>query len=325
MRYFLGVDVGGTKTHALIADEKGIALGFGLDGAGNWQSVGFDGLRKVVGATIDQALSSAQVPLDQISAAGFGIAGYDWPSQLAAHLEAVTSIGLNCPLELTNDAIIGLLAGAAQGWGIVLVAGTGNNCRGRDRDHREARITGEGIRFGEFGGASEMVMKAVQAVAYEWSRRGPKTCLSGMFIKLAGAKDLNDLVEGIDLERYRPDPAWAPLVFEAASLGDPVARDVITWSANELGESGCAVIRQLGIEGEEFEIVMAGSIFDGGELYIEPLRHTIQKLAPRAKLVRLEAPPVVGGVILAMQKAGLPTTSVHRALIESTRRFIRQA
>ena len=322
MRYFLGVDVGGTKTHTLIADETGTAVGFGTDGPGNWQAVGFDGLQKALTASIHQALDLANLRLDQIFAAGFGIAGYDWPSQLQRHLDVIAPIGLSCPLELTNDSIIGLMAGAAQGWGVVLIAGTSNNCRGRDRNQHEARITGEGIRFGEFGGANEIVLRAVQAVTYQWSTRGPKTSLSELFIKLAGAKGLNDLIEGIDLGRYQPTAAWAPIVFEAAYLGDPVAGEVIAWSAHELGESACAVIRQLGIELEDFEIVMAGSVFDGGDIYIEPLRRRVHRFAPKARLVKLEALPVVGGVILAMQNAGLPTAWVRKNLIESTRKFI---
>ena len=39
MNYYLGVDVGGTKTHALIADEAGQALGFATGGPGNWEAV----------------------------------------------------------------------------------------------------------------------------------------------------------------------------------------------------------------------------------------------------------------------------------------------
>ena len=83
-----------------------------------------------------------------------------------------------------------------MGWGVVLIAGTGNNCRGRDKRGREARITGEGGRFGEFGGAGEMVEKAVQAVSHEWTHRGPKTALTKMFIEMTGAKDLDELIEG---------------------------------------------------------------------------------------------------------------------------------
>ena len=47
MKYFLGVDIGGTKSHALIADESGQVVGFGRAGAGNWEGVGYDGLQQV--------------------------------------------------------------------------------------------------------------------------------------------------------------------------------------------------------------------------------------------------------------------------------------
>ena len=323
-RFFLGVDAGGTKTHALIADETGRAVGFGAGGAGNWQSVGFDGQQEVLAQVLAQALESAALHKGDICAAGFGLAGYDWPSQLEQHRRSVLSLGLGCPFEIVNDAVIGLLAGAGQGWGIVLIAGTGNNCRGRDPQGREGRISGEGLQFGEFGGGGELVMKAVHAVAHEWTQRGPRTLLSRMFMDMAGARDLSDLIEGIDLERYHPDAGWALAVFQAAYSGDPVARELIEWSGRELGESACAVIRQLGIQDKEFEVVMAGSLFSGGDLYIDPLRETIQRLAPGARLVRLEAPPVVGGVLLGMQQTmGVETAQTCRErLLETARGLI---
>jgi hypothetical protein len=97
---------------------------------------------------------------------------------------------------------------------------------------------------------------------------------------------------------------------------------VIALSGRESGESACAVIRQLKIKNEEFEVILAGRVFDGGALYIRPLQRTIHKLAPKAKLVKLEAPPVVGGVVLGMQKAGLQTAPIHRKLIQSTKKLI---
>jgi N-acetylglucosamine kinase-like BadF-type ATPase len=322
MRHFLGVDVGGTKTHALIANEDGQALGFAEAGSGNHQSVGYDGLRSVVEWTVGRALQQAGLHVNDISGAGFGIGGYDWPSQLQAHMEAIAPVGLTCPVEVTNDAIIGLMAGTARGWGVVLIAGTGNNCRGRDRAGHEARITGEGGRFGEYGGAGEMVERAVQAISHEWTQRGPQTALTQRFIQITGAKDLDALIEGIDLDCYQPDASWAPVIFDTARAGDKVAKDIIEWSACESGESACAVIRKLGIENEEFDVILAGSVFAGGKLYIEPLENTIHKVAPRAKLVRLEAPPVLGGVVLGMQKAGLDTYAIHAQLTASTKSFI---
>ena len=321
-KYFLGLDAGGTKTHALIANEAGQVLGFANGGPGNWQSVGFEKQCEVFKDITHQALINAGLHIDQIVGAGFGIGGYDWPSQVQAHLDVIQLLDLSCPFEITNDSVIGLLAGASKGWGVGVVAGTGNNCWGRDKNGREGRITGEGELFGEFGGGIEMVHKAIQAIAHEWSKRGPLTDLSKTFMDFTGSKDLFDFLEGIDLGRYEPKASWALSIFQAAYAGDAVACEIIAWAARELGESACAVIRQLNIDACEFEVVLIGSIFESGDIYINPLRDTIHKLAPQAKLVKLEAPPVVGAVILGMQKAGLETASIHKNLMESTKAFI---
>lgn len=323
MRYFLGFDVGATKTHALLADEHGQALGFGLGGPGNHQGVSYAGLQAVLKAVGAQALDMAGVRAHQIAGAGFGIAGYDWPSQREDHLQVIRSIGLDCPMELVNDSVIGLMAGASQGWGVGMVAGTSNNCRGRDREGREGRITGEGPRFGEFGGAFELVMQAVHAVSYQWTQRGPETLLSKMFIEMTGAGDLDDLIEGIDLDRYQPSAAWALAVLRAAHNGDQVAREIVAWSGREMAESACAVIRQLNIQDQAFEVIMAGSFFDGGDLYINPIKETILKLAPAAKFVRLTVPPVAGGVVLGVAAAGLDPKLIRAQLIDSTEQLLK--
>ena len=73
MQYFLGVDVGGTKTHAVIATETGQALGFGFSGSGSWESVGYDGLANTLEDITQQALAMAQIDIKQIAGAGMGL------------------------------------------------------------------------------------------------------------------------------------------------------------------------------------------------------------------------------------------------------------
>src|SRR5512136_976279 len=146
-RYFLGVDIRGTKSHALIADNDGNAIGFGSYGPGNHEEVGYEGLRSALQTITERAIDMAGITKTQISSAGFGVAGYDWPSERQPTLDAIQSIGLTTPVEAVNDTIIGLLAGASQGWGVAVVAGTGTNCWGWDKNHRLGRVTGVG--FGE--------------------------------------------------------------------------------------------------------------------------------------------------------------------------------
>jgi N-acetylglucosamine kinase-like BadF-type ATPase len=317
-RFLLGVDIGGSKSHALIADEQGRAVGFAHAGPGNHEVVGYDGLRQVLVELTTSAAGMADVTVDEIAGAGFGVAGYDWPSERAPTLEAIGAIGLSCPVEAVNDTIIGLIAGAEEGWGVSLVAGTSNNCRGWDRNHREGRVLGNGVFFGENGGSYELILRAMQDVAKAWTRRGPATVLTGKFCDLVGASDAADLLEGLSQERYAIDADAAPLVFDAACAGDAVAREVIRWSAQELGDLAVGVIRQLRLEAEAFDVVLVGSLYNGGDLFLSPLGETIRAVAPGARLVRLTAPPVVGAVLLGMQAASLDPRPARQTLIAST-------
>ena len=318
MRYFLGVDIGNTKSHALIADENGRCLGFGQAGPGSWEAVGWKGAQQTLHNIVNQALDQAAIVKEAIAGAGFGYAGYDWPEDRPGHVAMVESLELvNARYALGNDTLVGLFAGAEKGWGVVVVAGTSNNCRGRDRNGREARVTGTGSWFGEYGGAAEIVTKAIQAVAAAWTRRGPATALSAALVTQANAVDVADLLAGLVRDRYRLSPAAAPVVFAVAAGGDPVAQEIIVWAGQELGSLAVGVIHQLDLATETFDVVLSGSLYKGGEPLIEPMRQTIQAVAPNANLVCLQAPPVVGGVLLGMEQVGLDTAARRQPLLQS--------
>jgi len=321
-KYFLGVDIGGTKSHALVADETGRALGLGASGAGNYETVGYQGLAETLNAVVNEALSMASISRNQLAGVGLGIAGYDWSVEREPTLRVIQTLRLSAPFEFVNDTIIGLLAGATEGWGVAVVAGTSNNCRGRDRQGREGRVTGCGPRMGEYGGANELVAQAVQAVALAWTQRGPATRLSEVFIDLTGATDVMDLLEGLALERYQLSAADAPVIFQVAADGDKVAQEIICWAGRELGSLAIGVIRQLNFEQLDFEVVLIGSLFRGSPTLIESMSTTIHAVAPKAHLVRLMAPPVVGGVLLGMEQIGVEYSSIRQTLIESTNAIV---
>ena len=324
MKYFLGVDIGGTKSHALVVDEQGTVLGFGRAGAGNWESVGYPGLERVLREITDQAVQQAGITRSQIAGAGLGIAGYDWPSQRQTHLDVIQNTGLNGPLILVNDAALGIPAGTKEGWGVSIVSGTGCNGRGWNRDRsREGRaVGGHGHWSDEAAGGFDIVARAMRAVAFQWTRRGPETALTQAFLEKTGAPDLDMLVEGVYLEKYRFDASFVMLVFEVAAQGDPEALAVMRWAGDQLGQIACGVIRQVGLEKDNFEVVQIGSLYEGHPLISEQMRETIQQIAPGARLVRLTAPPVVGGVLLGMQTTmGRAAYAYREQVIHSMKNF----
>lgn len=319
MKYYLGADVGSSKTHILIADEKGQASGVGFAGPGNHQTVGYEGMYSALQDGVNQALNEAGISMMDISGAGFGISGYDWPSDKPKMLEIITRLGLKTPLEMYNDAVLGLVAGAEEGWGIAVVSGTGCNCWGWNSDRRQiGRVTGFGGLTGEAAGSTELVYRAMQLVAHAWTKRGQETALAQGFVDYAGAEDIADLLEGYTTDRYQIDGNAAPLVFQIAEGGDPVARQLIRWAGCELGELAKAVIRQLNFHSIKFDVVLVGSMFAGGPLLVDPMRETIKQLAPGARLVRLSVPPVVGALLIGMQAGGLqPSPEIRKTLTGS--------
>ncbi|MBI5955028.1 MAG: hypothetical protein HY865_25510 [Chloroflexi bacterium] len=317
MDYYLGIDIGATKTAALITDENGNPLGSGQGGPGNHETVGFDGMEKAMREALQEALSNAAICLDEIAGAGFGIGGYDWPAEEPAMRKVIHNAGITIPFKLVNDGTLGLLAGTSEGWGVAVVSGTGCNCRGWDREHkREGRVSGHGILMGENAGASELVFRTMQIIGYSWTKRLPPTALGDAFVKHFGAKNLEDLIEGYTNNHYLIGAEAAPLVFQTANEGDEAARELVAWAGAELGELANAVIRQLEFENLEFEVALIGSMFKSGEALIAPMRETIHSLAPKAKLILTEVKPVIGAVLLGMEAGGLKLSNEERAKVK---------
>ncbi len=319
-KYFLGVDTGATKSHALIVDENATPLGFGSGGAGNWEVIGWDGIEITLNEILQDACQQAKIKPSQILGAGFGLAGLDWEEDRAPHLNIIRKIGISSPINLVNDAFIGLPAGTDAGWGIVVSAGTSCNCYGRNQQGQIGRVIGASF-FGEYAGAGELIGRAKQAVAHAWTRRASSTKLTEAFLNLTNAENPADLLAGLMRDKYHIGAEHAPLVFQVADAGDEVAQELIRWAGYELGELAKAVIRQLDVAEDEVDIVLAGSFYKGSPIIQEKMAENIHTLAPKANLIRLETSPVVGATLLGMEAGGIDAPLLRRVLTEKLAHF----
>jgi N-acetylglucosamine kinase-like BadF-type ATPase len=238
-------------------------------------------------------------------------------------LQAIATLGLSCPLEVVNDGMNGLFAGATRGIGVNVTAGSSNNARGRGRNGKEGRIVGNGPEFGEHGGAREIVQRGLQMVNYAWIKRIPPTALTQVYLEATGAKDEADLMEGLSNSQYHLFPYLAMKIFDAARQGDQAAQDIIEWAGEELGWLAVAVARQIEMQDEEVEIIQSGSVFDAGDIIVEPMRYIVMKHCPRAKLIRLDGPPAVGAVILGMEQAGFDGYAVREHVVRTVKELIK--
>ena len=323
MKYFLGIDVGSSKTHALIVDENGQCVGFGKSGGGNHQGAGYEGTEKVLRESFEGTLKMSGVEVADVAGAGFGVAGYDFPSDREGHLRAISALGLSCPAEVVNDGWNGLLAGATRGIGVNVTAGSSNNARGRNKAGKEGRIVGNGSMFGEEGGAIEIVQRGLQMVNHAWIKRIQPTKLTEIYINAMDAKSEIDLMEGMSNGQYHLFPFLAVEIMNAARDGDAAAQEIMHWAGEELGWMAISVARQIEMENDEVEIIQSGSVFDAGAIIMNPMKELVLKHCPKAKLMRLDGPPVVGAVILGMEQAKFDGYAVRDEMIRTAKEIVK--
>ena len=116
------------------------------------------------------------------------------------------------------------------------------------------------------------------------------------------------------------DALFAPLVVEAANQGDQVACGILSEAGQRIGENAVHVLRTLGMENMAFEVVLAGGMFlYGGRLFAGGVESVVRRVAPNAHFVLLEAPPVVGAVLIALDLAGeQPRPGMRETLARAT-------
>ncbi len=316
-KYLLGVDTGSSKTHAIISDFSGYIVGFGEAGCGNYEIVGENSFQETLKYTINKAISSSKIEKQDIASMGFGFSGYDWLSEKPIMVNAIKSLGINCPYQFVNDVTLGLIAGSSAGWGIAADAGTGNNVRGRNKHGKIGRITGNGVKFGELGGASELVWRGMVAAIYAWTLRGPKTKLTQLFMTQASVDSEDALIEGLAVNKINLPSKLAKDIIQLAKDGDYAAQEAVKVNAQELGLNVNAVVRQLEFQEIRFEVVMIGSVFKAGEIYTKPFTETILKFAPKAEFIPLSVPPVIGAILLAAETISLKPKKIRDTLVQS--------
>src|SRR2546425_13334096 len=78
-KYFLGIDGGGTKTHAVITDSACRVIGEGFGGAANPLRVGLEEAVSHITQAVADACAQAGIELSNISSACAAIAGINHP------------------------------------------------------------------------------------------------------------------------------------------------------------------------------------------------------------------------------------------------------
>ncbi|HEY3381416.1 MAG TPA: BadF/BadG/BcrA/BcrD ATPase family protein [Vicinamibacterales bacterium] len=303
MKYVVGIDAGGTKTVCLLADENGEVISHARAGGANLSTAGELAVEKALHQVMEDAIGDRDIVPSAIC---LGLAGADRPSDSQIGLGILRRIGFRARALVVNDALIALVAGAGAGPGVVLIAGTGSIVYGRNAQNRAARSGGWGHVLADEGSGYWIGRRALSAVMRQADGRGPRTALTEAVLqhwRLEKATDLVQLVYYKELA-LASIAAIAPMVDRAREEGDAVAACILAEAADELIQAASSVVRRLDMADTSFPFLLSGGILGGIPWLANEAARRMSVIAPGADVQRLEEPPAMGAVHLALAELG---------------------
>ena len=296
----LGIDVGGTKTDAVLVAPDGSLLAGVLGPGANHEVVGWAEAEARVRDVVRQLLAAARVPVDAVTASAWGFAGLDSPADEDRHRRFVVALGFPRDSVVVNDAFLALDGGEAAGHGIAIVSGTGAVVVGRSPQGVTARTLGIGAGRGDWGSGSDIVDAAVRAVAEAHLGTGPETALTEIALRRSGAPTAAAYAH--EVWRHGRPHLLPPDVWELVASGDLACIRIRDRVADSLGAGAAYVARQLHLEGE---VVLAGRVLDPGHPVLhQAMLTTLADELPGCRVRRLGVAPVAGAAMAAARLAG---------------------
>ena len=178
MKWYIGIDGGGTKTEFLLRRENGTVLGKIRKGSADYREIGLDGVGEMVCKGIQELLAEYGKQPEDICCACMGMPNFSEIPENDAYIKKwLEKHWTKFPIYLVNDVLVGWAGALALKPGIHLVAGTGTIAIGVKNPHQYIRCGGWHNRFSDEGSGYWLGIETMRLFTKEADGRRAKGAL----------------------------------------------------------------------------------------------------------------------------------------------------
>ena len=307
---YLGIEGGGTRTVALLADAHERLLQRQEFGPGNLKL-----LKDVELVRHFRAISKA-FPCP--SAMAIGLAGAREEKDWQGIRTAAARVWPGIPCHATNDLETALAAGGAAvrdgrqihrrspiSAKVLVLSGTGSCCYGRALNGTIAKFGGWGHLLGDKGSGYEIGLRALKAVVYYLDRDAEWSGLGQRLLRALQLNEPNELIGWVQTATKADVAALTVEVFAAAVGRDKIATDILAGAAHSLAKDAASCARRLVKTGVTVQFVLAGSVLLRQPRFAKSVGRHLKLLWPNAVITPLPRESAWGAVALAMTQTPL--------------------
>ena len=285
----LGIEGGGTRTTALLADSRGREIHRASFGPGN--------VRLLDDRALVRLFRNIAKQFEKPTAIGLGLAGARNAKDRTRVQTAVEKVWKGTPCHVTHDLEIALADFNSAA--VLVLSGTGSCCFGKAADGRTAKMGGWGHILGDKGSGFEIGLRALKACVFYFDRDGTWSRLGERLLRTTGTNEPDELIDWIADADKHAVAELAPEVFAAAKLRDRIARDILEGAAGMLAKDAVNCARKLADQTESVTFVLSGGVLRSQPAFARKIRAAILKRWPKAKVQTQKHDAVWGAISLA--------------------------
>ena len=303
--FVVGVDGGGTKTRALLADEQGnqVAEAVGAGSAVRPQEI--ERSAGIIAGVVRDVIENAGMGEQRARVLYVGVAGAGREPERVGLLESLIAMEIADDVVVQTDLSIALDDAFGAGPGVLLIAGTGSSAFGRGPTGITSRCGGWGPVFGDEGSGAWLGRRALSVVAAASDGREPETALTGAILTATESTEVADLIRWAAAATPASLATLAPVVLNVADGGDLRANALVSMAVEELALHVRALARQLFTdERASVPLAFTGGLLTKGSALRKRLEHRLKSAVPGAHVHTGEIDAARGAVRAAVRQLG---------------------
>lgn len=289
--YYLGIDGGGTKTVAVVTDEKGRIITTVSGATINFYSVGYENARKNLSELMNKI--TAETEICSFSAAFIGCSALDCEADNETTERLCDGIINADKMKMHSDVYIALKSVKNAECPCVAICGTGSIATGEDKNGNTHVTGGWGHILGDEGSAYSIAVKALE-ICCQMCDKDEKTPLLESAEKFFGVTDFRKAIDII----YSDDMTKDKLAHfaETLDINDGTVRKIIIIEAQKFAFTVQTLLEKM----KNCDVLgLYGGVFQHNSLFREDFSDTIRKNFPHTEIKLIETPPAVTAAEIA--------------------------
>ena len=297
MKYYLGIDGGGTRTTASVCDENGALMCKVTGKTINFYSVGIENARKNLSEIISDIYKNiGEVTFEN---AFIGCSALDDRADRDTVNSLCDGVIKSKSIVMDSDTYVALFSGETALPRAVVICGTGSMVTGLDE--KIYTKGGWGHIIGDGGSAYSIAVNGLSEAVNLFDENKQNEPLVKSAQEFFKKYNLREIIDFVYNESTTKDVIadFAKCVSVEAENGDKISLDIIKGECNKLLRTVCSLINEM----NSCEILyLYGGVFQNNALFKEYFINAFNEKYPLIKAELLTLPPDEGALKLAREQ-----------------------